>query len=137
MSGAACPTVLKTQPVTRCTRTSIAASCQQWKIHSSAKPAVCDYLPSASLWGNISRLPVIVAFGFTFGSFSRHVYPKRPTFMHTFTHTDGGVNHARRQPARREQAGLRCLAQGRLDTRQREARGRTSNLPVTSQPLLT
>ena len=50
-------------------------------------------------------------------------HPKRFTMLphihhsRTHSHTDGGVNHARRQPARRElTVRVRCLAQGHLDT---------------------
>ena len=48
-------------------------------------------------------------------AFIQHFYPKRFTIspdIHPFTHTithRSGVNHARRQPARREQLGLGAL----------------------------
>ena len=55
----------------------------------------------------------------------------------THSHTDGGVSHARRQPARRElTVRVRCLAQGHLDTQLGGAGDRTNNLQVTSQPAL-
>ena len=62
-----------------------------------------------------------------------------PHIHHSRTHsrTDGGVNHARRQPARRElTVRVRCLAQGHLDTQLGGAGDRTNNLQVTSQPAL-
>ena len=37
------------------------------------------------------------------------ILPHNHPFIHTFTHTDGGVSHAGRQPARREQLGLGAL----------------------------
>ena len=36
------------------------------------------------------------------------------TFTHS--HTDGGGNHARHQPAHREQLGVQSLAQGHIDS---------------------
>ena len=33
------------------------------------------------------------------------VFPNIHPFIHTFTHTDGGVSHAGRQPAGQEQSG--------------------------------
>ena len=55
----------------------------------------------------------------------------------THSPTAGGVNHARRQPARQEWLGVRCQgAQGHLDSQLGGAGDRTSNLPVTSQPSL-
>ena len=62
--------------------------------------------------------------------------PLKALYTHSYTHSNavGGVHHARRQPARREQSGLRRLAQGHLDTRLGGAGNRTSSLPVTSQP---
>ena len=56
------------------------------------------------------------------------------TYSCTHSHIDGGVDHAGRQPARQEQSG--CLAQGHPDTQLGGARDRTSNLLVTSQPVL-
>ena len=50
---------------------------------------------------------------------------------YTHSHTDSGVNYARRQLARREQVG--CLAQGHLDTQLVGYGDRTSNLSGTSQ----
>ena len=54
--------------------------------------------------------------------------------IHANIHTNGGVSHARGQPALHEQLGVRGLAQGHLDTPLGGARDRTSNLPVTMQP---
>ena len=54
----------------------------------------------------------------------------------THSHTNGSVNHARRQPASSSGAvRVRCLAQGYLGTLE-GARDRTSNLSATSQPAL-
>jgi hypothetical protein len=60
------------------------------------------------------------------------------TFTHSYTHshTDGGVSHAGRQPARREPLGGGILLREHLDTQLGGAGDRTSNLPVTSQPAL-
>ena len=38
------------------------------------------------------------------------------THSHTHSYTDGGGNHARHQPAHREQLGVQSLAQGLFDT---------------------
>ena len=52
--------------------------------------------------------------------------------LQRLTHTDDGVNHARRQPAGQEQLGLGVLLR---DTSTLGGAGdRTSILPVTSQP---
>ena len=45
------------------------------------------------------------SFAFTFRAISRRFYLKPLITVHTNIHTDGRVNHARRQPARREQLG--------------------------------
>ena len=52
--------------------------------------------------------------------------------IHPQSHTGGGANHARRQPARQEQR--RCLAQGHLSTQLGGDGDRTSDLAVTSHP---
>ena len=85
---------------------------------------------------------ISIFFRFNSGSFSRRLYPKRTTTIHTHIH--GGCSHPRRQPARLELSGVRCLAHGDLDTRRTPnthtqlggAGGRTSNLPVISQDTL-
>ena len=41
----------------------------------------------------------------TLRAFGRCFYPKRPATVQTHSNTDGGVNHARRQPAHRKQLG--------------------------------
>ena len=48
----------------------------------------------------------------------------------THSHTNGGVNHASRQPARRDHFGLGALLRGT------STHDRTSNLAVTRQPTL-
>ena len=53
------------------------------------------------------------------------------TLSYRHSHADGGVNHAGRQPARRE-----ASRSGTPLYSTRGARDRTSNLPVTSQPAL-
>ena len=52
------------------------------------------------------------------------------TFTHSHTHsyTNGGGNHARHQPAHREQLGVQSLAQGFVDTNTWGAQDRTGNL---------
>ena len=62
------------------------------------------------------------------------------THSHTHIHTlmgDGGGNHARHQPAHREQLGVQSLAQGLFDTNSGGARDRTGNLPGTLLVLMT
>ena len=66
-------------------------------------------------------------------------HPKRCTIFashsRTHSHTDGGVSHARRQPARREQLGLGALLKHTSTLSQEEPEiGR--NLQITSQPAL-
>ena len=60
------------------------------------------------------------------------------TFTHSRTrsHTDGGVSHAGRQPARQRAVRVRCLAQGHLNTQLLGAVDRMNNLLVTSRPAL-
>ena len=58
------------------------------------------------------------------------------TVIHTFTHNDGGVRHAKRQPARREQRGLGALLRDSSTLELGGARDRTSNHTVTIQPAL-
>ena len=76
----------------------------------------CNQWPSNALYNTASHSPI-----------------------HSFTHshTDGGVDHARRQPARRGAVRVRCLAHGHLDTQARRSRG-SNQRPclVTSQPAL-
>ena len=38
-------------------------------------------------------------------------------YSFTHSHTGGGGNHARHQPAHREQLGVQCLAQGHFDSK--------------------
>ena len=45
----------------------------------------------------------------TIRAFGRRFYPKCLTSVYTHLHTDGRVNHARRQPAPQEQLGLSVL----------------------------
>ena len=46
------------------------------------------------------------SFTFTFRAFSKRFYQKRlDSGSYTHSHTDGGVDHVRRQPARQEQSG--------------------------------
>ena len=87
----------------------------------------------------------------TFRALSRCCYPKWLTISETqgycgiqssITHThicihiNDGVNHARRQPAHREQLGLgRCLAQGHLANQLAGGRNQTGNLPLLINPL--
>ena len=80
-----------------------------------------------------------------YSTFQTSGHSKRFTILLTFTHscthshTDGGVSHARRQSARREQLGCGVSLRDtdtRLDTRLWGAKDRTSNLTVTSQPTL-
>ena len=53
----------------------------------------------------------------------------------THSHTDGGVSHAMRRPARREQLGLGALLRDTSTLSHEEPGDRTSHLPVTSQPV--
>ena len=59
----------------------------------------------------------------------------KATYNHscTHSHTDGGVNHTRQRPVRREPSGWGALLR---DTQPGGAGDRTINLPVTSQPAL-
>ena len=63
-----------------------------------------------------------------YSAFLTSGHSKRFTIF-THSHTDGGVSHARRQPAHREQLGRGVLLR---DT----STLATSNLPVISQPAL-
>ena len=61
----------------------------------------------------------------------QHQHLSAPRFtIFTHSHTDGGISHARRQPARREQLGWVVLLRDTLTLA-------TSNLLVISQPALT
>ena len=71
---------------------------------------------------------LLVNLNFTFREFSRRFCPKR------LIHSDGGVNHARQQPAGEEQLGLSVLL--RDTSTLGGVEDQTSNVPVTSQPAL-
>ena len=59
------------------------------------------------------------------------------THSHTHSYTDGGGNHARHQPAHREQLGVQSLAQGLFDSNSGGARDRTGNLLGTLRVPMT
>ena len=60
------------------------------------------------------------------------------THSHTHSYTDGGGNHARHQPAHREQLGVQSLAQGLFDINSGGARDPTGNLLGTFwEPFVT
>ena len=55
---------------------------------------------------------------------------------HTHSYTDGGGNHARHQPAHREQLGVQSLAQGLFDSNSGGARDQTGNPSGTLHVLM-
>ena len=64
---------------------------------------------------------------------TQRTLPNIQPYTHINSGTDGGVNHARRQPARREPSNRR-IALGHLDTQLGGVWDRTNNLPVTRRP---
>ena len=57
------------------------------------------------------------------------------SLIHPFTHTFPAIGcHARYQPARQEQSGVRCLAQGHFDTPRAGSNRQPSDCQTTALP---